>query len=414
MQRDYSARTRAANGLRHDNQTAQATAPGTDPASLPRGWEPAVIGVPGLQEMIDALRDEGFTVIGPTRRGEAITLAEITGVADLPRGCGDAQDAATYRLRARDDDALFGFAATAQSWKSVLFPARELLWSADRDDQGFTTSAPEHDGPPYALLGVRSCDLHAIAIQDRVLLERKFTDPAYTARRDGALIIAVSCPDPGGTCFCASMGTGPQPAAGFDLSLTELLGEGGHRFLVTVGSDRGAALLGGLTRAPAALRDHAAAAEVVRGAAARMGRHLDTDGIRDVLYGNPEHPRWDDVASRCLACANCTLVCPTCFCVSIEDVADLSGEHMECYRVWDSCLTSGHSHLPGGSVRASTRSRYRQWVTHKLAAWIDQFGTSGCVGCGRCITWCPAAIDITEEAAALRVPPRAVAAVGEE
>lgn len=414
MQRDYPAQAAAPGGPRDDNQIAPATAPARDNTSPRRGWEPAVIGVPGLQEMIDALRDQGFTVIGPTRRGEAIGLAEITGVGDLPRGCGDTQDAAIYRLRARDDDALFGFAATAQSWKSFLFPARELLWSADRDSDGFTTAVPEHDGPPYALLGVRSCDLHAIAIHDRVLLERKFTDPAYAARRGAAFIVAVSCSDPSGICFCASMGTGPQPTTGFDLALTELLGEGGHRFLVTVGSDRGTDLLRELTRVPATVRDHAIAAEVCAGAVARMGRHLDTEGIRDVLYGNPEHPRWDDVASRCLACTNCTLVCPTCFCVSIEDVADLSGDHMESYRVWDSCLTSGHSHLPGGSVRASTRSRYRQWVTHKLASWIDQFGTSGCVGCGRCITWCPAAIDITAEVDALRAPLPVGSAVGEE
>ncbi|HEY5988685.1 MAG TPA: 4Fe-4S dicluster domain-containing protein [Streptosporangiaceae bacterium] len=414
MQRDYHAPAEAPNGPRNDNQTAQAAVPAREQVSLRRGWEPAVIGVHGLQEMIDALRNEGFTVVGPTRRGEAIGLAEITRVGDLPRGCGDRQDAATYRLTQRGDKALFGFAATAQSWKSVLFPPRELLWSADRGSEGFTAKAPEHHAPPYALLGVRSCDLHAIAIHDRVLLERKFTDQAYAARRDGAFIVAVGCSDPGGTCFCASMGTGPAPSTGFDLSLTELLGQDGHRFLVTVGSDRGADLLTQLTRAPATSRDHAQASEVINGAVTRMGRRLDTDGIREVLYNNPEHPRWDDVASRCLACANCTLVCPTCFCVSITDVADLSGDHTECFRVWDSCLNSDHSHLPSGSVRASTRSRYRQWLTHKLASWIDQFGTSGCVGCGRCITWCPAAIDITAEAAALRAPPPAAAAVGEE
>jgi ferredoxin len=414
MQRDYPAPAGAADGPRNDNQTARATVPAAGTASLRRGWEPAVIGVPGLQEMIEALRGRGFTVIGPARRGEAIGLAEITGVDDLPRGCGDSQDAATYRLRARDDDALFGFAATAQSWKSVLFPPRELLWSADRDGDGFTTAVPEQRAPPYALLGVRACDLQAIAVHDRVLLERKFTDPAYAERRETAFIVAVGCSDPAGTCFCTSMGTGPKPASGFDLSLTELLGDGGHRFLVEVGSDRGADLLRELTRAPATIRDHAMADEVISGAVKRMGRHLDTDGIRDLLYSNPEHPHWDEVASRCLACTNCTAVCPTCFCVSIEDVADLSGDHMECYRIWDSCLTSGHSHLPGGSVRASTRSRYRQWVTHKLASWIDQFGTSGCVGCGRCITWCPAAIDITAEVAALRTQPLVGAAAGEE
>jgi Fe-S-cluster-containing hydrogenase component 2 len=129
---------------------------------------------------------------------------------------------------------------------------------------------------------------------------------------------------------------------------------------------------------------------------------MDTSGIKELLYRNPEHPRWDDVAERCLACTNCTLVCPTCFCGSVEDVTDLVGETAERWRRWDSCFTLDHSFLHGGSVRSSTRARYRQWLTHKLASWIDQFGTSGCIGCGRCITWCPVGIDITEEVAAIR------------
>jgi ferredoxin len=383
----------------------KATGPG---APEPVATAPVVTGVPGLQAIIDALRGQGFTVIGPTRRDGAIILAEIAGVGDLPAGYGDDQDAAHYRLHRRDDEALFGFAATAQSWKSVLFPARELVWSGERDGEGFAIRPAGRDGPAYALLGVRSCDLHAIGIQDQILLGRAFTDAAYAARRDGTFIIAVGCSHPGGTCFCVSMGTGPRPEAGFDLSLTELLDGGEHRFVVTAGSTRGEALLRSLPPAAATTvagqADLAAADEVLARAAAQMGRALDTDGIRELLYDNAEHPRWDDVASRCLACTNCTLVCPTCFCVSMEDITDLAGGHSERHRVWDSCFTSEHSHLSGGSVHGSTRSRYRQWMTHKLASWIDQFGMSGCVGCGRCITWCPAAIDITQEAAALRAP----------
>jgi sulfhydrogenase subunit beta (sulfur reductase) len=141
---------------------------------------------------------------------------------------------------------------------------------------------------------------------------------------------------------------------------------------------------------------------VAADAAARMGRVLETDALRDVLYASAESPRWDDVAARCLACTNCTLVCPTCFCTSVDDVTDLTATSTERHRVWDSCFSEDYSYLHGGSVRTSTASRYRQWMTHKLASWTDQFGTSGCVGCGRCITWCPAAIDITAEAAALR------------
>jgi len=348
-------------------------------------------------------------VIGPTRRDGSIVLTEITAVGDLPAGYGDEQDAAHYRLRQRDDEALFGFAATAQSWKSILFPAREVVWSGERDGAGFTIAPGDRDVPRYALLGVRSCDLHAIGIHDKILLGRAFTDAAYAARREGIFIIAVGCSHPGGTCFCVSMGTGPRPETGFDLSLTELLDTGGHRFVVTAGSPRGDALLAslppGAAAAAAGPADLAAADDVLAHAAASMGRELDTDGIRELLYGNVEHPRWDDVASRCLSCTNCTLVCPTCFCVSMEDITDLANGHAERHRVWDSCFTSEHSHLSGGSVHGSTRSRYRQWMTHKLASWIDQFGMSGCTGCGRCITWCPAAIDITEEAAALRTPP---------
>src|SRR6185295_19043097 len=142
------------------------------------------------------------------------------------------------------------------------------------------------------------------------------------------------------------------------------------------------------------------------------GRRMDTADIKELLYRNQEHPRWDDVADRCLGCANCTLACPTCFCGSVEDVSDLSGDTAERWRRWDSCFTLDHSYLHGGSVRASIRSRYRQWLTHKVASWIDQFGTSGCVGCGRCITWCPVGIDITEEVAAIRATDRGPASGG--
>jgi sulfhydrogenase subunit beta (sulfur reductase) len=133
-----------------------------------------------------------------------------------------------------------------------------------------------------------------------------------------------------------------------------------------------------------------------------MGRTMDTKGIKELLYRNYENPRWDDVAKRCLTCGNCTMVCPTCFCTTVEDITDLTGEHVERWRKLDSCFTMDFSYIHGGSVRSSPRARYRQWMTHKLATWIDQFGTSGCVGCGRCITWCPVGIDITEETGAIR------------
>jgi sulfhydrogenase subunit beta (sulfur reductase) len=143
------------------------------------------------------------------------------------------------------------------------------------------------------------------------------------------------------------------------------------------------------------------AAEVTAGAVTKMGRHMPEVDLKALLYANYEHPRWDDVADRCLTCGNCTMVCPTCFCTSVEDTADLAGEEAERWRRWESCFSIQFSHVTGGETRRSPRSRYRQWMTHKLATWFDQFGTSGCVGCGRCITWCPVGIDITEEVSAI-------------
>ncbi len=364
-----------------------------------------VIDVAGLGSLIDLLRADGWTVQGPHVSDGVIGHTEIESIDDLPRGVGDDQEAAHYRLRERDDEALFGFAVGPQSWKSVFFPARELLRRVHSD--GAEAEPPRPEGRKVALLGARSCDLQAIAVHDEVLLGRPVVDAHYAARRTPTFVVAVTCADPGGTCFCASMGTGPDPRDGFDLALTELIDDDGHRFAVRVDSERAAELVARIPWTSETPADRTAVEEVVSEAIGRMGRSLDTHDIRDLLYANAEHPQWDDVASRCLACSNCTLVCPTCFCTSVEDTTALATGTAERWRVWDSCFTSEFTHLHGGSVRPTTRARYRQWATHKLASWWDQFGSSGCVGCGRCITWCPAAIDLTAEVAAIRRTPLA-------
>jgi formate hydrogenlyase subunit 6/NADH:ubiquinone oxidoreductase subunit I len=361
-----------------------------------------ILDLHGLQALIDALRGRGYRVIGPRPRDGALVLADITSVEDLPRGIGDEQAAGHYRTRAREDGALFGFAATAQSAKPLLFPADEQLWRGTRAGDGFELSPKDPEPAPVALLGIHGCDLAAIGIHDTVLLGRAAVDAHYATRRAHSFLIAVTCATPAGTCFCTSMGTGPKPGEGADLTMTELIDADGHRFLVETGTAAGEEVLAEVASTPAAEADLAAAAAVVAGAVAQMGRTMQTDDLRDLLYASAESPRWNDVAERCLACTNCTMVCPTCFCTSVEDVSDLSGDVDERHRVWDSCFSMEYSRLHGGAVRTSTGARYRQWLTHKLAAWTDQFGTSGCVGCGRCITWCPAGIDLTAEVAALR------------
>ena len=355
-----------------------------------------------LQQLFDALTRRGYQVIGPIVRDGAIVYERLSSVADLPIGWTDEQDGGIYRLKKRDDEALFGFTVGPHSWKQFLHPPKNRLWRAERRGKGFDIIQEDDKPPKYAFIGVRSCDLSAIAVQDRVLLHDRYTDPIYRARREDCFIVAVNCGQAGGTCFCVSMKTGPKATFGFDLALTEILEDGRHQFVVEVGSERGAEVLSEVPRGNAAPDDLAAAQHAVDHAAGQMGRTMDTAGIKELLYRNYDHPRWDDVASRCLTCANCTMVCPTCFCTTVEDMTDLTGENAERWRRWDSCFTVDFSYIHGGSARATPRSRYRQWMTHKLATWIDQFGTSGCIGCGRCITWCPVGIDITEETRAIR------------
>jgi ferredoxin len=361
---------------------------------------PRLIDVDGLSSLYRVLVAEGYRVIGPAVQDGAIVLRELASADELPFGWGVELAAGSYRLRRRADDAAFGHAAGPQSWKRFLHPPREKLWSATRTAGGFEVSEDDEQPPRYAFLGVRPCDLRAIEIQDRVLGQ---PGSRYASRREAAFVIAVNCTEPGETCFCASMGTGPGAGQdGFDLALTEIVSEGGHRFLVDVGSARGAEVIGQVPSEAATEDAVQRTRSEVSAAASRMGRQLDTGGLRDLMAGSHGAARWEDVAARCLTCGNCTLACPTCFCTSVEDSSDLTGEHAERWELWDSCFDLDFSYLHGGSVRTSPKSRYRQWLTHKLGTWHDQFGSSGCVGCGRCIVWCPAGIDLTEEVKALR------------
>jgi ferredoxin len=358
-----------------------------------------------LDRLIAVLRDDGYDVIGPVARDGAIVYESIQRAADLPVGWLDDQSPGRYRL-ARDGERVFGYTVGVTSWKRFLHPPRVRLWSARADGRSLEVTQGPEPARRLAFLGVRPCELAAIVIQDRVFLEGPVVDPVYRDRRANALVVAVQCSRAGRTCFCASMGTGPQATSGYDLALTEVIEDDRHYFLVESDTERGHALLVRLAARPARAAEAAAAAQVTERASLQMGRRLQTDRLPELLRGQPEHRRWNEVAKRCLACGNCTQVCPTCFCTSVVDVAALGGGAGERIRRWDSCFNPEFSYIHGGSVRPSIRARYRQWLTHKLGNWHEQFGTSGCVGCGRCIAWCPAGIDLTEEAAAIRAGAR--------
>jgi ferredoxin len=366
------------------------------------GASSRVVEAPEISALLAAILDSGYRLLGPTVKDGAIVYDEIASAARLPAGVGQEQTNGRYRLRERSDGALFGYTVGPHAWKKFLFPASLRLFGVHRVKKALHVESGADDPRPDAFLGVRPCDLAAIARQDRIFLGGPYSDSAYRARREKALVVAVQCGEAESTCFCSSLGTGPRATAGFDLALTELLDGGRHVFLVEAGTKRGEALLGKITSRPADAADLEAARAATHCAERTMGRTLDTAGLKDLLTASNDNPRWEQIAERCLSCANCTMVCPTCFCTTVEDSSDLTGASAERNRRWDSCHTLDFSYIHGGSIRMSASSRYRQWMTHKLATWVDQFGETGCVGCGRCITWCPVGIDLTEEARVLQ------------
>jgi ferredoxin len=366
---------------------------GAAPGWLPRGE---------LQAVFDALLAGGHRVLAPVVRDGAVVFDDVRRADELPVGWRDAQAPGRYRLERTDSTRVFDVVNGPSAAKPHAFAPREALIEVEIDAAGRFRARPV---PPVservALVGLRACDLAGIAVQDRIFLHDRVPDPWYASRRHGLLLVAVSCTRSVSTCFCTSMGTGPEATTGFDIALTELdLG-----FVVRSGSPAGAEILAALPLAPLPEPQRNEERRALDACAACISRRLDTDGIRDLLYAQLEHPRWDDVADRCLSCGNCTLVCPTCFCHDERDEPSLDGRHSLRVREWDSCFNREHAQVHGLNHRPQIRHRYRQWLVHKLAAWIDQFGSSGCVGCGRCITWCPVGIDLTEEVAAIRSTP---------
>ncbi len=366
-------------------------------------FQPVRLERENFWQLLDVLKKHGYQLVGPTVRDGAIVYDELNGVEDLPEGWGDEQDAGTYRIVRRGDGALFGYNSGPQAWKKFLYPSKKKLWSARKTDEGFVVEEDSEEVPRYALIGVHPCDLHAILIHDKVFMQPDTADPRYGKLRSQAFILAVNCTQSAKTCFCVSMGTGPKADHGYDLAMTEVMREGQHFFVINAGSEKGREVLSQVGAANQAgeweirMADEAAAF-----AASQQVRGIDTHNIKEDLYRNYENPHWEKIAERCMSCANCTMACPTCFCSKTEDQMSLGGEKAERWRFWDACFTLDFSYIHGGTIRQTIRSRYRQWMTHKLAAWHDQFGTSGCVGCGRCITWCPVGIDITEEVKAIR------------
>ncbi len=378
--------------------TAVAAAPSQ--VASPHGSGPWFLARANLGVLIDLLREDGRTVIGPKVMDGAVVYGEIRSVDELPAGISDEQSPGHYTLTKGRHRRIFDYAVGPLSPKRWTFPPVVALNVGRRDGKAVSFEPAPIDPPPLAFLGVRACEVAALGIQDRVFLGGPYTDEDYRARRRNALVIAVNCTTAASTCFCTSMGTGPEVRGGYDIALTEL-DEG---FLLRAGTPEGADLVARMPVRGADAGQLFRAAESVGKVAATMGDPVPTAGLHDRLLAQFDSPRWAKIAERCLSCANCTMVCPTCFCSSVTQRSDLDGEVSTSERVWDFCFTAGFAKVAGGNFRSRPRDRYRQWLTHKFATWVDQFGTFGCVGCGRCIAWCPVGIDVRAELLAIAPP----------
>lgn len=350
-----------------------------------------------LDVLVQALTTRGYTVLAPVQAGDVVTVAPVESADAIARGWTSEQAPGRYRLARREDGARFATAPPALPWKRFLHPPEAHLFRARDTGTGFEVLDGPEAPPKQALLGLLPCDLAGIARQDTVFDNGTFADPIYTGRRANALLIAVTCAHAAETCFCSAMDTGPDVRAPCDIALTEFVGEG---YLLEARSDAGADILAALPLAPAADSHHARRDAIAHATAEAQVRRVP-ERVPELLRRYLDHPHWQAVAERCLSCGNCTMQCPTCFCSTVEDITSLDGQTAERRRVWDSCFSLEFTYATGRPLRQSPESRYRQWITHKLSAWHEQFGESGCVGCGRCIAWCPTGIDITEEAAAV-------------
>ncbi|MEW5899634.1 MAG: 4Fe-4S dicluster domain-containing protein, partial [Bacillota bacterium] len=251
------------------------------------------------------------------------------------------------------------------------------LWGAE----GLRTEVPEKRA---LLFAVHPCDVNSFLILDRVY-GGEFADPYYLTHRENTLVIGLNCTEVRENCFCQSFETGPDLKEGYDLLLTDL----GEEYLIETGSAEGEEILAGLELSPAPRVLLLEKEKRLDEARRSFKKHLCQEGLEKVLQEKFYDHLWEELGEKCFGCGSCTTVCPTCFCYSVVDQLDLTLRNGWRERVWDSCLLLEYAAVAlGGNFRPERSARIKQRLYHKLAYFAEQFGTVGCVGCGRCITNC--------------------------
>ena len=291
------------------------------------------------------------------------------------------------------DPPVFGEIRAFEPLKSFFYPARERV--AD----GFDDTIPASRAKPYCIVGVKACDLKGFQILDSVFIADDFKDPFYIKHRKNNLIISSDCTTVEDTCFCVAFHSKPYPVGDFDINISDM-DEG---YVVDTRSDTGKTLVENysylfseVTKAIVGDRDtrRIEITDKVK-KNIRQNNIPDSDNFEGMIEKKYDSPLWKEESDRCVECGACNVICPTCHCFLLYD--QKSEDKMARFRLWDSCMIKDFASVAGG---ANPRPELWMRLRNRFEKKFDYFPKTNeiyaCTGCGRCITACPAKIDIRE------------------
>lgn len=282
---------------------------------------------------------------------------------------------------------------TVKSPKDAFFPQSENLYTVKQEGKKLRVEPEALKSQNFVVFGMKACDLKGVEVLDRVFLSEPI-DTFYAARRDHGTIVALACHEPEESCFCKVFGIdAASPVA--DVATWMIEGELYWKALTEKGETLTASV--GELLADAEEEKVEEEKEAIHKIVEKLPyMNLSLEGWGgDVLTEKFDSPLWEELYKPCLACGTCTFVCPTCQCYDIKDYTTSNG--VSRYRCWDSCMYSDFTMMAHGNNRTSQMQRFRQRFMHKLVYYpANNDGMFSCVGCGRCVEKCPAALNIVK------------------